>query len=55
MDNNFGSDMNFIGYDMILFGYNMILLGSIFQVHEPSLLHVGSHQLWCEEKLLLGI
>ena len=33
--------MNFIGSDMILFGFDLILLGSIFQVHEPSVLLVA--------------
>ena len=38
---NIGYDMRFIGSDMILFVSDMILLGSIFQVHEPSVLLVA--------------
>ena len=30
-----------LGYNMILFGYGLILIGSIFQVHEPSVLLVA--------------
>ena len=41
VEQNLGSDMNFIGYDMILFGYDLILLGSIFQVHNLSILLVA--------------
>ena len=37
----FGSDMELFGYDIILFIPNMILLGSIFQVHELSVLLVA--------------
>ena len=33
--------MKFIRYGMILFGYDMILLGSIFQVHDISVLLVA--------------
>ena len=40
MEKTLGSDMKFIGSDMIFFGYDMILLGSIFWVHEPSVLLV---------------
>ena len=36
----FGYDMDLFGYDIILFGYDMILIGSIFQVHELSVLLV---------------
>ena len=37
----FGSDMELFGSDMILFGYYLILLGSIFQVHDISVLLVA--------------
>ena len=38
VEQNLGSDMNFIGSDMILLGSDLILLSSIFQVHELSVL-----------------
>ena len=40
--NIFGSDMELFGSDMILFRSDMILLGSMFQVHEFSVLLVAS-------------
>ena len=40
VDQTLRYEMNFIGYDMILFRYDLILPGSIFQVHELSILLV---------------
>ena len=59
----FGSEMELFGYDIILFIYDLILLGSIFQVHEFSvLLVVGfinfcvtNHVLQVSLKIVVGI
>ena len=39
--NTFGSDMELFGSDMIVFRSDLILIGSIFQVHELSVLLVA--------------
>ena len=42
VDHNFGYDMKLIVSDIILFVFDLILFGSIFQVHELSVLLVVS-------------